>query len=76
MTFQQYSSPINLNNAETIRRNLTRYCLKSMSLEGVEADSETLAQLELLDSGKITMEEFVIQMCKKAGAGKNAASNT
>lgn len=76
MTSQQYSSPINLNNAEMIRRKLTRYCLKSMSLEGVEADSETLAQLELLDSGKITMEEFVIQMCKKAGVGKNAASNT
>lgn len=67
MTPQQNSTPINSNNAEMIRRKLTQYCLKSMSLEGVEADLEILAQLELLDSFKITMEELVIRMCRKQG---------
>ncbi len=73
MTSQSNSLPVNSNNSEMIQRKLTQYCLKSMSLEGVEADSEVLAQLQLLDCGKITMDEFVAQMLKKAGVGKNEA---
>ena len=75
MTSQPNSLPVNSNNSEMIRRKLTQYCLKSMSLEGVEADSEVLCQLQLLDCGKITMDEFVAQMLKKAGVERNIAEN-
>lgn len=65
------SSKLNISHLasddEAKRRKITQYCLKSSSLEGIELDKEALDQFELLDSGKITMDDFIARMLKRVG---------
>lgn len=60
---------------EVKRRKITQYCLKSSSLEGIELDKEALDQFDLLDSGKITMDDFIARMLKRVGKDPQARTN-
>ena len=60
---------------EVKRRKITQYCLKSSSLEGIELDKEALDQFDLLDSGKITMDDFIARMLKRVGKDPQAKTN-
>ncbi len=75
MTVPPKPLPTNSDDTEIKRKKLTQYCLKSLNLEGIEPDQEALEQLELLDSGKISMDEFLTRMLKKAGVDKSSVLN-
>ena len=71
MSFHQKSTPKAVKDIETKRRKITQYCLKSSSLEGIELDKDALDQFDLLDSGQITMDDFIANMLKKVSKGNH-----
>jgi hypothetical protein len=57
-------SPV-MSEAERQRREITNYVLTTMRLEGVTLDAKTLESFELLDTGEITMDEFISRMLNR-----------
>lgn len=45
--------------AEEHHRQVTRDWLANCALEGIYPDAETLAEFELVDSGKLSAEEYL-----------------